>query len=383
MSDKHDHHHHDHDHDHGHEHDHGHKPAAPVTPPVTPEPFVSEDAGSQALAEALKSSFAIVKWLMVLLLFVFLGSGFFKVEPGKKAIILRFGKPLQKSNAELLGPGLHWSFPAPIDSVVKIPYSQFQTVKSSVGWYNTTPEKEALGNEDAPGLSLNPAVDGYAITGDDNVIHTRATLLYHIEDPIRYVFEFTSASNAVRDALDNSLLFAASRFKVDDVLTRDIAKFQDAVRERVTTLAQQQNLGIAIDQCQVQSIPPRALKPAFDGVILAQSTREKTINDAKSYENQVLSKASAEAASRTNSAEAERVRLVESVKAEAQRFTDLLPQYKANPQLFANVLLSEKIGQVLTNVQDKIYLPERADGKTRELRLQLNREPSKPTANQP
>ena len=65
-----------------------------------------------------------------------------------------------------------------------------------------------------------------------------------------------------------------------------------------------------------------------------------------------------------------------------KRFNDLLPKYKANPALFANILLSEKIGQVLTNVQDKIYLPERADGKTRELRLQLSREPQKPAAQQ-
>jgi hypothetical protein len=39
---------------------------------------------------------------------------------------------------------------------------------------------------------------------------------------------------------------------------------------------------------------------------------------------------------------------------------------------------------ILTNVQDKIFLPQRADGKPRELRLMLNREPPqpKPAANQ-
>jgi hypothetical protein len=35
----------------------------------------------------------------------------------------------------------------------------------------------------------------------------------------------------------------------------------------------------------------------------------------------------------------------------------------------------QAMGQVFTNVQDKIYLPQRADGKPRELRLMLNREP--------
>lgn len=372
---------HDHSHPHNGEQDLLVRPRR-VTAPVAPEPLPPEDAGSQALAEALKSSFAIVKWLMVLLFVVFLCSGFFKVEPGKKAVILRFGKPQQKSNAELLGPGLHWAFPAPIDEVRKIPYAQFQSVRSSVGWYNTTPEKEASGQEDLAGISLNPAVDGYAITGDQNIIHCRADLTYRIEDPIRYVFEFSDASNAVQNAVDNAILYAAARFKVDDALTRDITRFQDTVRQRVTELVQQENLGIAIEQCQVRSIPPRYLKPAFDGVLTALSARETMHNEALKDESKILNEAASQAAQRTNSAEAESVRLVESVKAEAKRFQELLPRYKANPTLFANVLLNETISRTMTNVQDKIFLPERADGKTRELRLQLSREPLKPPPNQ-
>jgi membrane protease subunit HflK len=364
MSDEHDHSHHDH----GHEH-----PA-----PVTPEPAPMDDAGSEALSEALKSSFGIVKIVMVVLVLVFIFSGFFKVQEGQKAVILRFGKPQGVGNAALLGAGLHFSFPPPIDEVVKIHYAQLQTVKSTVGWYNVTPEQEALGQEPPAGPSLNPAVDGYAITGDGNIIHTRATLTYRIDDPLRYEFEFTNASNAVQNALDNALLYAAARFTVDDALTREITRFQDAVKTRVTELVQKENLGVIIENCQVESRPPRFLKGAFDAVLTALSTRDKVHNEALSYENQVLSKAAAEAASRTNSAQAERVRLVESVKAEAQRFSDLLPSYQTNPALFANVFLIESLGHVLTNVQDKIYLPERADGKTRELRLQLSREPRKP-----
>ena len=38
----------------------------------------------------------------------------------------------------------------------------------------------------------------------------------------------------------------------------------------------------------------------------------------------------------------------------------------------------QAMGQVFTNVQDKIFLPQRADGKPRELRLMLNREPPQP-----
>ncbi|MDB6123237.1 MAG: Band 7 protein [Pedosphaera sp.] len=370
MSDEHDHSHHDHD-DHGHEHHHHDAP----TPPA---PELPEDTGSQALSEALRSSFAIVKVVMVILVLVFLGSGFFQVGPQEKAVILRFGKPVGEGNKALLGAGLHWGFPAPIDEVVKIPISEQQQVKSTVGWYFTTPEAEAAGNEPYPGPSLNPAQDGYTITADGNIIHTRATLYYHIDDPIRYAFGFVNASNAVQSALDNALLYASTRYKVDDVLTRDQTGFKEAVQSRVIAQLEKQKMGVVVDQCQVESRPPRQLKQAFDQVLTAVSTRDKTRNDALSYENQVLSRSAAEASSRTNNAEAERVRLVEAVKAEAERFTALLPSYKANSKLFVNMLLIEKIGQVLTNVQEKIYIPSPTDGHSLEVRLQLSREPQKP-----
>jgi hypothetical protein len=69
---------------------------------------------------------------------------------------------------------------------------------------------------------------------------------------------------------------------------------------------------------------------------------------------------------------------VESIAGDAKRFNDLLPKYEGNPDLFRQVQLVGLMGQVLTNVQEKIFLPTRLDGKTRELRLLLNREPPKP-----
>ena len=198
-------------------HDHEIPPSAPAAPASTPV-----DAGSQALAEALRSSFAIVKFVMVVLVAVFLFSGFFTVREQEKAVILRFGKPVGEGGKALLGAGrLHWSFPYPIDEVVRVPIAEIQKVTSTAGWYATTPEQELAGTEPPPGLSLNPAVDGYALTADGNIVHTRATLSYRIEDPIRHVFDFVNASNAVQNALDNALLYTAARFKVDDILTHD------------------------------------------------------------------------------------------------------------------------------------------------------------------
>ncbi|MEY2466695.1 MAG: modulator of FtsH protease HflK [Verrucomicrobiota bacterium] len=361
----------DHPHSHEHEPEHAHPHPAPETP---------MDAGSQALSEALRSSFAIVKFVMVILLVVFLGSGFFQVGPQERAIILRFGKPVGEGAKALLNPGLHWSMPYPIDEYVKVSITGIQRANSSVGWYATTPEQELAGTEPPAGPSLNPAVDGYTITADGNIIHTRAVLSYRIEEPVQYVFGFTNAAAVVQNALDNALVYTSAQFKVDDILTRDKAGFQDAVRRRVTELLEKQHTGVTVERCDVESRPPRQqqVRAAFVNVLNAEINRSKLLNDAHSYENQVTNKAGADAAARINAAESERSSLVSSLAGQAERFGDILPNYRANPELFRQQRLAETMGRVLTNVQDKIYLPQRADGKSRELRLLLNREPQKP-----
>jgi membrane protease subunit HflK len=367
--------------EHGHSH-HEHERPSP-TPPA-PEPTVIEDAGSRALSEALKSSFYIVRVVMVVLVGVFLIHGFFKVGPQERAIVLRFGAPVGIGNKALLGAGLHWSFPYPIDEVVRIPYSEIQQVKSSVGWYfYARPEDEALGNEGQGGQSINPAVDSYVISGDGNIVHTRATLYYRVANSIRYKFDFVSASNAVQNALDNALVFAAAQFNVDDMLTREIPRFQEVVRARASELIQKQNLGITIEQCQVESRPPRYLKQAFDAVLTAVSTRDRMIKEALSDENKITNRAAGDAAGLTNAARAESIALVQSVQAEAKRFSDLLPLYRNNAELTTEILLSEAFGHVLTNAQEKWYIPQHTDGKPWEIRLQLNREPLSKATNNP
>src|SRR6185436_2107569 len=124
------------------------------------------------------------KIVMAVLLVVFVCSGITTVGPQEKAVILRFGKPLHTGPERLLGPGFHWAFPYPIDEVVKIQVGQIQSISSTVGWYATTDVMAAAGTEPPARPSLNPAVEGYALTADGNIIHARARLSYRITDPL-------------------------------------------------------------------------------------------------------------------------------------------------------------------------------------------------------
>jgi membrane protease subunit HflK len=338
------------------------------------------DSGSQALSEALKSSFFVVKIVMVLLVFVFLASGFFTVGPSEQAIKLFLGKPVGQGEKALLAPGPHLAWPYPIGHYQKVPISGSQKITSRAGWYAVTPEQELAGTDPPAGGTLNPTVDGYALTADGNIIHTRAFLTYKITDPIRYVFNFVNASNAVLNALDDAVLYTAAHFKVDDILTRDVAGYAEAVRARVEELVKRQDLGIEIVQCTPQSVPPRQLKDAFNSVLRAELGRNKTLDEAKSSANQTLSKASADATARVNKAEVDRALYVNDITSRAQQFEQLLPKYRENPKLFVQQRYTETIGRIFTNVQDKIMVPESTSGNQKELRYILNRELQVPKA---
>src|SRR5262245_6692685 len=343
------------------------------------------DPGSHALSEALRSSFGIVKVLMVCLVLLFLVSGFFVVGPQERAMILRLGKPVAQGPAALLGPGWHFALPYPIDEVVKVPITGIQQVTSKVGWYAVTEEQELAGTEPPAGSALNPIADGYVLTADENIVHTRATVTYHISDPVQFVFNFVNASNAVQNALGNALIYAASRYKVDDLLTRDISGFNELVLSRVRSLVDQQELGVQIEQCSVRSIPPRQpqVKEAFDSVLRADQLREQVLNRARSDVNQTLSKASADAQSRINLAQSDRVRLVNEISSRADQFRQLLPKYRQNPALFVQQRRTETIARSITNVEHRIFVSARPDGKPQEFRVLLNEEPPKPKTETP
>ncbi|MCC6234861.1 MAG: protease modulator HflK [Verrucomicrobiales bacterium] len=392
---------HDHEHGHGHDHEHEHGPghththahphphphalarhgaapdsASPATSGSGPGPeAAADDAGSLALADALRSSFIIVRVLLILFVGYFLFSGFFVVESQERAILLRFGVPVSRGGQIELGPGLHWAFPYPIDEHIKLPVARLQTVRSTVGWYQVTPEQEAEGIVPDAGGSLNPAIDGYAIAGDGNILHTRATVRYRITEPLKFYLKHSDGAVLMTHLVDNAVMQASARYRVDDALRRDITGYKEAVLKRLSELLVQHDLGVTLETSDVDPAPPRQVKADFDGVVAAELERAKLVSDAQGYASRVVNEARGEAAARINSGETERSRIVQAVTSEAQKFRSLQPEYVKNPAFFRERLVVETLRRIMTNAQEKFFLPLTPSD---ELRLELNREPVKP-----
>lgn len=339
-----------------------------------------DDASAQALADALRSSFNVVKFLMGVLVAAFILSGVFTVKPNQVAIKLRFGAPVGTGAEQLLRPGLHWKFPYPIDDVVYVPVGETHTVTSTAGWYFQTREEAAAGQKPQALGMLRAGVDGYTLTGDGDIIHARATLSYRISDPVSYVFHFANATNLLEHILDNALFYASARFGADDALYRNKLAFQELVQKRVQALVDQLRLGVRIESGEVRTDtePPIDVAEAFNNVIKAQQQGDIKVQEAETYARGATNKAVGDASVILQGALTSSNYLVTTVAAEADRFQKLLPGYEANPELFKQRFLAEKIGPALTNAQYKIFLPDRPDGKPWELRLQLSKEPDVP-----
>jgi len=366
------------DHDHPHDGDATAKPAG--SPAAVPG---VEDAGAQALSEALRSSFKVVKFLMALLVVAFFVSGVFTVRPNQVAIKLRFGKPVGVGSGQLLKPGLHWSCPYPIEEIVYVPVGESRTITSTAGWYHLTDEEKASGQEPAAQPSLRPGVDGYTLTGDGNIIHVQATLSYRISDPLGYAFNFTDITNVLQHVLDNALFHASARFSADDALYRNQLGFQEAVLSQVGRSIEALRLGVTVEPREVVPRPPLYVRAAFDDVTKAQQEGDRKVLEAETYARGATNRALGEASVIVQDGVTRGNSLLQTVAADADRFQKLLPRYEEDPELFEQRFLAETWGRVLTNSEFKVFLPRRADGKLRELRLQLSREPEVPVKETP
>jgi modulator of FtsH protease HflK len=351
-------------------------PQDPNVPPPSAAAPPAEDAGSQALAEALRSSFIVVQVIMVGLVLLFLSSGFFTIGPQEKGIILRMGKPA--NGGELLGPGAHWAWPAPIDEVVRLHITSVTNAESSAGWY-LSPAERLANAPPIPFSKLNPAMVTYALTADTNIIHVRATALYTVSDPMAFNFSFTDAPSFITNALNNALLRACSEYTVDGILTSNRAEWEERVQQQANELVEAEHLGITLGQVTALASPPIALQDKFREVDKAVEMRHTAEARAQTYQTTNLAWASGEADTRVKVADAARKRKVDMMAAQADTFSKLLNQYERNPELFKRIRQMAVLEDIYTNAQDKIVMPPNAH----EYRFELNREPQAPTVNIP
>lgn len=415
----HDHHHHHHDHHHHHHHGHTHEPDIAVED----LPASEFDAGSKSLSNALHISFTVLKFIMIVLIVLFLCSGIFTVAPDERAMVLRFGKITGDAEKRILGPGLHWAIPYPIDEIIIMPArNTVLRMPIDTFWYNET--------DQYGGQTLNPVTDGYSLTRNDtitdlksggsdyNIVHSKWQLVYRISDCEQFfrnvLLRTPQAGQDLTDVIPKSvepflksvaseaIVVTMVNFSIDEAIKSDVQISRETVKLLQKKL-DDLNCGIEVDSMQLTNcIWPRQVNDAFVASIKASNEADKTVREAKGYAeskineaggedliNAVLSKtltneqkeaywmnASGTVQQTIADSRAYRTKVVESAKANADYLQKLLPEYKKRPELVMQRIYQDGMEEVLSNVQEKIIAQPGTASKSREFRVMINRDPT-------
>ena len=316
---------------------------------------------------ALQVIFIAVAAVAVVVTLIWLGTGFYQVKPGESAAIQTFGAAREEPETT---EGLHWHWPSPIGRTTVIQTQKSRT--ASVG-FNTLPDdviNEVTGENWQRDLQA-----GTMIVGDLSLLEIQLVGQYYIGDLNAYLFEaddpgvtflYSEGNNAVdhrshplgrpdgqsiKDALEVAVRRSVGQRTIDQVLVTE----REWIEFETLTVAQQildaYRTGLTITSVQLQEVrPPDQVKVAFDDVLRAREERDTRINQALTFESQVLPTARGEAARIRRESEAYRATRIAAAEAEADRFLAILQEYRASPDIIAKRMYLETLDMVLPRV---------------------------------
>lgn len=255
----------------------------PKRPPqASPEPAGGEaqpgtDAAGRSLVHALRLSFIILTVVILGLLLLFFARGFFTVQSGHMALIVRFGVT---DESKVRDPGsFYYAFPYPIDEKVDVDCSQ-TTIQVNTFWPKVKDEvkeetlegKEPIAEEKRV---VKDAGDGFLLTGDQNILESCWTVTYRVKKDAKSLVEYYKKIGSDQDGekgkllvkmtLQNAVTREVGRMTVEDAYSEKRGELTTRVKKTLTSLIEGLHCGMAIDTVSlVDIVPPTRVKPAFE-----------------------------------------------------------------------------------------------------------------------
>ena len=291
--------------------------------------------------------------VLVGLIALWLATGIYIVGPDEVGVVRTFGK-----FTRVVQSGLNWKFPAPIETVdtpkvteVKRIEIGFRTLKN--GQYRTV-EKESL-----------------MLTGDENIVDAEMIVQYKIKDPVSYLFKIVGPELTVREAAEASLRTVVGRNKIDETLTTGKFTIQEETKTQLQSILDKYDSGIHVVAVQLQDVsPPKEVIGAFKDVASAKEDKNRMINQAEGYRNDVMPKARGEAEAMIRDAEGFKQSRIKRSEGDAAKFTTILKEYRKAKSITEKRLYLETMEKVLPDIE-KIIVPDKNSGNMLNL-LNLN-----------
>ncbi len=287
-----------------------------------------------------------IKLLAALAVVVWLLTGIFIVEPDEAGVVLRFG-----AYNRTVEPGPHYHLPFPIESVYTPKVKMVQRIE--IGFRSNEATQTSA--------TRNPASDEASmLTGDENIVNVQFIVQFQIKDPVDYLFRVDDPMYAVKNASEAAMREVMGFNKIDSALTDGRSQIESDTQELLQEIIDRYQAGVRIVAVQMQDVhPPKEVGDAFKDVASAREDRERYINEAGAYRNDIIPKARGQAAEIINRAEAYRQSVIETAQGESARFLSVLAEYNLAPDITTRRLYLEAMQAVLSSPDvEKIIMPE-------------------------
>ena len=283
-------------------------------------------------------------WIAFFVAFVvWMSTGFYYVSEGRVGIEQRFGKYIGTTD-----PGLRYHLPAPFESVTVLWISEVNQTMSGV----QVKSDKALMNEESSNLML---------TGDENILSMKFSVLWFIKDPVKYLFNDPAPQQTVKLAAESAVREVIAQTQFADALTKGKNKISMDAKNLLQKMMDAYGNGIEIQQILLEKPnPPIKVIDSHRDVQRARADLESKRNEAKAYENSIIPEARGHAAQSVENAEAYRQSVVADAQGQTQRFLNFWNEYKEAPELTRQRIYIDTMTKILKGVK-KIIIDDKSN----------------------
>jgi membrane protease subunit HflK len=282
---------------------------------------------------------------------LWMATGFYIVDQGKNGVETRFGKYIATTQA-----GWHWHFPAPIEQVEVINVDKQDSIE--IG-YRSTVEKHSEG--------VGVPEEALMLTEDENIIDVRLAVQYQIKNAKDYLFSLSEPIATLRQVTESAERGVIGSNKMDYVLTEGRSQIVSQIKQEIQFAMDNYHSGIQITSVNLQDAqPPEQVQSAFEDAIKAREDKQRLINEAEAYANDVVPRARGSAARKIQEAQGYKEQVIAQAEGEASRFSQLLTEYRKAPEVTRQRLYVEAMESVLSKANtamidvksnNMLYLP--------------------------
>ena len=293
-----------------------------------------------------KSGFTIG---LILVLIFAVWSSVYRVELEEEGVLLTLGE-----YTSLVQSGIHLKWPAPIQTVIKIPTKR--ELEMEFGQRGQSESKRRVNRSEIEEESL-------MLTGDLNVAVVPWKTQYRIAEPDKFLFKVKDPIGTFRDMNEAVMREVIGDRSVNEVLTTGRQEIATKMEEKLQKMCDQYENGIKINRILLQKVlPPKQVQNAFNEVNTAEQEKEKMINQALGDYNRIIPRARGEAEQTVQQAEGYAMDRVNRAKGDASLYSDLLKSYKKAPEVTKNRIYLETMAEVYPNLKQKIILDKDLEG---------------------